>query len=238
MLTTWAAEPHDAPFASDPAADRLVRSDLSAFLMAAALDRVGQSFKLWEIPYLLRGKWGHLDTQRIQAMDPAELAADPIIAHAPAQTKRLHLAKSIISVAKTIELNNGEPERLFDGDMQSILERLDRIFGIGLPIAHMIVIQRILYFGFTPPGGDLLPKTDVHVMRVLARTGVVSTITASDQQVRSALVGFSPFEIAILDQVAWRVGRELCHAKKQPNCPACPLHHACEYYSNVMKGRT
>ncbi len=56
MLTTWDAEPHDAPFAGDPAADRLVRSDLSAFLMAAALDRVGQSFKLWAIPHLLREK--------------------------------------------------------------------------------------------------------------------------------------------------------------------------------------
>ncbi len=168
-------------------------------------------------------------------MGPVALAADPIIVLAPSAISAVDRAKANISVAQTIEVHGGKPERLFGGSIDSILHRLEKIFGVGPGIARMIVIQRMLYFWLTPPGSELLPKTDVHVMRVFARTGVVLTDTASDKEVRSALVDHSPHDIAIIDQVARKIGRNVC-SPKNPNCPACPLRHACEYHSRARKG--
>jgi hypothetical protein len=40
-------------FASDPEADGLVKENLFAFLLAASIDRGGNAFALWNIPYRL-----------------------------------------------------------------------------------------------------------------------------------------------------------------------------------------
>lgn len=226
MIATWNAAPPNARFADDPAADQLVKENLSAFLMAASIDRGGLARKLWEVPFRLLQKWEQLDTGQIQAMDPLSLASDPIIARAPSMTRRLDLAKSIISVAQTVEAYGGNPERIFEGNIDTILNRLQQIFGVGPGIARMILIQRMLFFGLNPPGNDLLPKLDVLVVRVLTRTGVVTTGT--DKEVRAAIQEFSSREIAFIDQVAWDIGQTRCFPK-QPDCPACPLCDVCDY---------
>ncbi len=86
-------------FASDPRANRLVKENLSAFLMAAAIDRGGQAFELWNLPYKLQESWGHLDTTLIKDMDPARLKDEESIARAPSQIARLHLARTIAGFA-------------------------------------------------------------------------------------------------------------------------------------------
>src|SRR5687767_11649494 len=95
-------------FAAYPDSDQLVKQNLTAFLIAGCLDRTGQALQLWNIPFLLKSKWGHLDPELIQTMNPDDLATDPIVARAPSITSRLHLARTIISVAQVIVAQGGD----------------------------------------------------------------------------------------------------------------------------------
>lgn len=230
MLEHWRSRPQDhldnVGYASDPKADKLVRENLVAFLMASSIDRTGNSTLIWNIPYYLQQQWGHLDSAKIGKMDEEELAASPIIARAPGLASRRHLAKTIISLAQVIEdEHGGQPERLLDGSISDIMENLQHVFGVGPNIARMIVILRILYFGLKPaPGGRLLPKIDVHVQRVLTRAGVVPVCT--EQALRPVLKDYSIEEIAIIDQVCWGLGQSCCMAKN-PKCRECPIGFVC-----------
>jgi hypothetical protein len=229
MLGTWTAAhtpEAGARFANDPKADELVKADLMAFLLAASLDRGGTSFELWNLPHLLAQSWGHLDPARIEMMAQEALAQEPAIAHAPSQVSRLQLARTIVSLATVIQQEcGGDPERMLEGSVSEIMERLQLVNGIGPNIARMIIIQRMLYFGLEPEmRGRLLPKLDVHVQRVLERTGVVSG--ATEENVRRALSDLSMREVAIVDQVCWDVGQRYCRPH-DPKCHECLLARRC-----------
>jgi len=230
MLAHWRATQtarlDDVPFAADPNADRLVKDDFFAFLMAASLDRRGKAVHIWNVPWKLLQKWGHLDPKIIRTMDAAELALDPIIKSAPSTTSRTDLAKTVISVAAVVEdVGAGDPHRLLAGSVQEIIIRLKRIYGVGDGIARMIVIQRLLFFGLNvAPYDGLLPKLDELVRRVFERTGLVTS--AVDDQVARALNGYSSVEIAMVDQVAWAVGQTHCFPQA-PACSSCILTNAC-----------
>ena len=92
MIAHWNAHLRmpleDRVFASLPSANVLVKENLVAFLIAAAIDRGGQAFELWNLPYKLQQSWRHLDTKIIQRMDPAELKEEDAIARAPSQIAR------------------------------------------------------------------------------------------------------------------------------------------------------
>jgi endonuclease-3 len=223
-------------FASDAEADKLVRTNLFAFLLAASLDRGGQSFTLWSIPHHLLQAWGHLDPALIEQMAPEELAADEVIAHAPSQISRLQLAKTVVSLAQVVQREcDGRPERLLQGSVAEIMDGLQRVFGVGPNIARMIIIQRILYFGLEPERrGRLLPKLDVHVQRVLERTGLVAM--ATDESVARLLEGRSMQDIAAIDQACWDIGRQYCRPN-QPKCDQCPLEHRCAKVGIASTGR-
>ena len=92
----------------------------------------------------------------------------------------------------------------------------------------MMVILRMTYFGLEPSaGGELLPKLDTHVQRVLKRTGLVTEPT--DNQVRQALRGCTPRDVANVDQAAWLIGRKYCNPDA-PDCTPCPLARQCPQY--------
>jgi len=230
MIDNWwgshAHPPTGPSFASDPEADRLVREDLFAFLMAASLDRGGQAFDLWNIPHRLQQEWGHLDPERIRVMAPDVLSADPVIAHAPSQISRYQLAKTVISLAQIVQTqHDGVPERMLEGSVSEIMDKLQRVFGIGPNIARMIIILRILYFGLEPERrGYLLPKLDVHVQRVLERAGLVSA--ATDESVGQLLEDRLMRDVAVIDQACWDIGRRYCRPNN-PKCEQCPLARRC-----------
>jgi 3-methyladenine DNA glycosylase/8-oxoguanine DNA glycosylase len=230
MIDYWKSKPDShidvTGFSDDPHADLLVREDLFAFLMACCIDRGGKSTLIWRIPYKLKQAWGHLDPRIIRHMEPKELAANPVIAHAPGQISKFQIAKTIISLAGLVESEyEGCPERLLEGSATDIMDNLQDIFGVGPNIARMVVILRVLYFGLRPVGTDrLLPKMDVHVKRVMHRIGVVPD--DSERSMRRALSGYSNEEIAAIDQVCWEIGQSLC-TPTLPKCDMCPLTSPC-----------
>ena len=213
-------------FASDPEADNLIKGNVTAFAIAAALDRRGRAMDIWNVPLGLQRRWGHLDTARIRQMNPEEVANFPEIQEVPAQVSKFHLGKTIVDLAEVVQRDcHGDANALFGGTFKEILGRLDGIFGIGPGIARMMVILRMLYFGLQPePGGELLPKLDTHVQRVFYRTGTVTRCT--DAEVRHALRGCDYRQIAMLDQAAWCLGQDFCWSR-QPRCHECPIQGAC-----------
>lgn len=220
----------------DDAADRLVKTDCFAFVLACSVDRMGPSEKLWRIPYLLRQHWGHLNPSRIAQMNFQTIAAVPAVRRAPTQISRGDIAKTIVSAAALVSQKcNGAAERLFDGTIDEMLDKLQMIYGVGEGIARMAVSLRMLYFGLQPqPGGQLLPKFDVHVQRVLVRSGLVKT--CSNSEVQKALEGYTARDIACLDFSAWTIGRTWCHARN-PECHQCPLTDVCSKLNVTPHGR-
>jgi uncharacterized HhH-GPD family protein len=70
------------PYTGDPEADRLLAQDPLALLIGFALDQQVTLQKAFSGPADLRRRLGHLDAQRIAAMDPAEL--DEVFRRRPA----------------------------------------------------------------------------------------------------------------------------------------------------------
>lgn len=230
MLNHWRAKHQpdlvNVGYAEDPQADKLVREDLFAFLLACSIDRTGKSTLIWNIPCKLSLDWGHIDPCTISRMSPEELASNPIIAHAPGQVSREQIAKTIISLAQVVTDDySGHPERILDGSISDVMDNLQQVSGIGPNIARMIIILRILYFGLKPARtGRLLPKIDVHVTRVMTRTGAVQD--GSEHSLLKALRHYPVEDIAAIDQVCWEIGQTFCRPH-EPDCRNCPLNDCC-----------
>jgi endonuclease III len=187
---------------------------------------MGLSRLLWKLPYLLMQRLGHLDPHRIARMSPGTVAAMDEVQSLPSAVSRDQIAATIVDAATLVSKEcDGNAERLFVGTFDEILRRLQRIDGVGVGLARMMVILRMIYFGLEPEsGGELLPKLDVHVKRVFVRTRLVKQ--CNDEEVGEALAGCDPREIGIVDQQVWRLGQDRCHAG-EPICRACPLDDIC-----------
>jgi len=115
---------------------------------------------------------------------------------------------------------------MLDGSISDIMDNLQQMLGIGPNIARMIVILRILYFGLKPARtGRLLPKIDVHVTRVMIRTGAVPD--GSERSLLKALRHYPIEDIAAIDQVCWEIGLTYCRPK-EPDCVNCVLNNCCK----------
>lgn len=209
-----------------PEANALVLTDTTAFLIAACLDRGGKAYSIWRVPYDLKKAWGHLDVNIIKAFDAQTLSTDPVVKSIPSRVSHLHLARTIIGTAKFIADDcKGDPDAGFVGGTSKIISSLMTIFGVGIGIARMIVILRILHFGLVPQDdGVLLPKIDRHVMRLLLRTGL--TTSTDDGSVRKVFQSFDDRRIAIIDNVMWGLGQSKC-LPTNPKCSECILVQLC-----------
>lgn len=230
MLSNWnvagTTSADELVMASDPEANRLVKGNTFAFLLACSIDKLGKSFLIFNTPQKLYAAWGHLDPQVIKEVDPESLANDPVIKQVPSTASRLQIAKSVVSVAKlVVEKYAGRPESFFDGNIAEVQHKLQEIHGVGPGIARMIIIIRLLYFGLEPlPGGFLLPKQDVHINRVFKRSGLIDW--PDEFALMQAMMGQSPRRVAILDQVAWNIGINFCRPSS-PICFKCPINEVC-----------
>jgi endonuclease-3 len=76
---------------------------------------------------------------------------------------------------------------------------------------------------------------DTHIYRVTGRIGLRPPGMNADQAHNHLARLFPPetYYAAHLNLI--RLGREICHARK-PLCPACPVKHLCDYYSENFGG--
>jgi endonuclease III len=108
-----------------------------------------------------------------------------------------------------------------------VLENRFREFeGISQKKGSMAVNILVRDYAIPVSGGkeDIDISYDVHVRRVLLRTGLVAKDTEEDA-LRAARQ-LSPSYPGALDHPAWMIGQEFCH-RSNPECSKCPLEGLC-----------
>lgn len=216
------------PFTNNAEADVFLRQDPFAFLMAASIDRGARAESVWEIPYILREKLCHLNPKVLSqfSIDQMEtilrsLGKKPRYPRQASQT--------IISLSKLV--NNefkGNVSSIWHGRQPyEVTQTLEKIWGVGPGIAHMIVRISVDEYGYNPGREGLRHidvKPDVQVRRVFYRTGIApdrneSTAIHVARQLHPEFPG-------LLDWPAWEIGRTWCR-EGNPKCNECPLRGVC-----------
>jgi len=115
---------------------------------------------------------------------------------------------------------------LFDGEMPSDIEDLQKLPGVGRKTAN--VIASVV---FHKPA----LAVDTHVFRVAARIGL-SVNAKTPLETEKQLVKFIPDELIPIAH-HWLIlhGRYVCVARK-PKCSECGLVEFCDYYNNNPSG--
>ncbi len=117
---------------------------------------------------------------------------------------------------------------LYDLPPEEAFAWLKRFKGVG-PKTASIVLQ----FSLSKPAFPV----DTHIYRVSGRIGLRPQ-RMSVEQTHAFLAGlFTPDQYGPGHLNLIRLGRQICHARK-PECPVCPVKDLCDYYREVVIGRS
>lgn len=209
-----------------PAADALIKSSPTAFLLGVLFTQGIPAARAWAGPYELQQRLGHLDLRRLAAEPQrvAEAVAAPPALHRFVRT----LPGWICSAAARIERDHGgDAARIWEAgsDVTQVTERLLAFDGIGPKKAAMTVGILMRHFGVELSGRERSTVAyDVQVRRVFLRSGLIDQDTP--QAVQAAAAAACPSEPALLDLPAWTIGRETCRPR-HPGCERCRLGAVC-----------
>jgi endonuclease-3 len=208
-------------------ADKLIWNNSLAYLLAVILDQSMKAEKVWEIPYLLKQRLGHLDVYKIASMGDKEITEifneKPKLHRFP-NTAALRTKKACQLL---IEKYDGRAENVWNDNPRSddLHRRFEEFDGIGQKKASMATNILARDFGIElkdKRGIDI--SYDVHIRRVFLRTGLVEK-DSMDLMIKTARA-LNPDYPGVLDNPCWIIGREYCHPRK-PKCNKCPISFAC-----------
>jgi endonuclease-3 len=228
LLDYRAKQKTGGPFTKNPKADELLRQNQFSFLMAASIDRGARAESVWEIPHILKEKLGHLDPKVLSqfSIDQMETILR-LLAKKPRYPRQA--AQTIISLSKLVtDEFLGDASSIWCGKQpRQVTQTLEKIWGVGPGIAHMIVRILVDEYNYDPGREGLRQidvKPDVQVRRVFYRSGIAqdrkeSTAVRVARQLHPEFPG-------LLDWPAWEIGRAWCHGHN-PECSECPLRSVC-----------
>lgn len=208
-------------------ADNLIWNDPLAYLFAVILDQSMKAEKVWEIPYLLKQRLGHLDAYKIATLEVKE------IVDIFTQTPKLHrfpktMALRIKKACQLIlERYDGKVENLWNDNPRS--DDLQRKFmefdGIGQKKASMATNILVRDFGINVKNRKGIDVSfDTHIRRVFLRSGLV--LRDDINEIIQTARKLNPVYPGILDNPCWIIGREYCRPKN-PDCDNCPISDVC-----------
>ena len=207
-------------------ADQLLQSDPFAFLLGVLLDDGAGTQRAWQGPLVLQQRLGHLDPWRLRNQ-PDEIRA--AVAGPPAIHRDVDsMADAIVMAAARVCTHyDGDAARIWapDATAAEVDARLRAFGGIGPQQAAGAIELLMSNFGveLADPAASNVAY-DVHVRRVLLRTGLVEVDDIN--AITAAARRLYPPRPGSIDLPVWLVGRRYCHSA-QPDCPACPLTSAC-----------
>ena len=217
-------------FTDIPAADALVKSSPTAFLLAVLFTQGVPAERAWAGPYLLRERLGHLDLDRLAT---ERSAVDEAVCRRPALHRFKHTLAGWISdaAARVLDCYGGDAAAVWAGTPSAIelTQRLSAFRGIGRKKAAMAVEILRSHFGVEITGlqrGTI--AYDSHVRRVFLRSGLVDVDTPIE--VARAAARACPAAPGSLDLATWLVGRQWCHPQR-PECDECRLGAECARFS-------
>lgn len=208
-------------------ADNLIWNNPLAYLFAVILDQSMKAERVWEIPFILKNRLGHLNMHKIANLDDDEIIN---IFH---QRPKLHrfptiMARRIKKASRLlIERHKGKAENLWNDNPRSddLQRRFEEFDGIGQKKASMATNILVRDFGINVKnrkGIDI--SFDIHIRRVFLRSGLVTKddIDLIIQITRK----LNPEYPGILDNPCWVIGRKYCRPK-DPDCDNCPISDVC-----------
>lgn len=144
------------PLTKNRNADYFLRQNSFAFLMAAAIDRGARAEAVWETPFHLRNKLGHLDPKTLSQMNIDQL--ENILRSLSRQPRYPRQAAQTISSLSKLVVNqfNGNAEAIWKNrEPREVIRTFQQIWGVGPGIANMTIRILLDEFGYDPgPEGE------------------------------------------------------------------------------------
>lgn len=199
-----------------------------AFVLACIMDRQIQAERAWLIPYTV---CKHFNAFTIDALANIELDKYRVLF----KEKGLHrfndtmadvFFKGVHHIRKEY---NGDAANIWKNSPSSarVVYRFLEFPGVGIKISTMAA--NILARQFRIPFSDYYSidiSPDVHIIRVIRRTGLVTSDATNEMIVYKAREIYPTFP-GIIDFSCWEIGRNWCRPQN-PDCLNCPIEKECE----------
>lgn len=198
-----------------------------AFVLACMMDRQMQAEKVWMIPKRIEEDMGTFDIN---------ILASKSVGYYEELFKRLSLHRFPVAMANVfhkavqhiMDEYNGDASLIWSDKPSSaaVVYRFLQFYGCGIKIATMAA--NILARAFKVPFSDYYSidiSPDVHIKRVLARTGLVKEGADIQSIIYKARELYPEFP-GIIDYSCWEIGKTYCKPHN-PNCKECPICSTC-----------
>jgi endonuclease III len=202
----------------------LIDNNWFAFLVGSVFQRGISWEKAWEIPYRIDQRC-MLEPSKLASATDSELK--DLIDNLPVRPRYPNQAiRTLRESAELVKEFGGKADAIWTGATPHVVrERLQRIYGVGQGLAAMVVLLlRDQYDFFIGDEQEIDVKPDIHVMRVLKRSGLIQA-EREDLAIQGAR-RLSPQYPAALDWPTWDIGQRWCHSTN-PDCVNCPLTGVC-----------
>ena len=207
-------------------ANEMVLDDPFAFLIAVIFDQGITAERAWAAPYLLKQRLGYFDALRMS--DDLEGVRRAIQEPPMLHRFKENMARWVVNAARLVVSEyGGDASKIWSDSPTAtrLRERFSAFDGIGQKKAAMAVelLERDLGVVVRNlQGSDI--AYDVHVRRVLLRTGLATRddLNAMVNRTRELY----PERPGSLDFPLWDIGRRWCRPQN-PDCYNCPLVTVC-----------
>ena len=202
----------------------LIDTNPFAFLIGSVFQRGMSWRKAWEIPFHI-DLHGMLEPSKLTSATDGELRA--LFENLPVKPRYPNKGvRTLKEAADLVEAFGGNAAAIWTGTPPRVVRQLlQGIYGVGPGIATMVVLLlRDQYGFFQGQEHEIDIKPDIHVLRVLKRSGLIP-FENEDLAVRAAR-RLAPQYPAELDWPSWDIGQRWCH-KTNPACVNCPLADVC-----------
>lgn len=198
-----------------------------AYVLACCMDRQVKAEIAWMIPIRLRKIIGDFS---IETLDNISLEEYLTIFN----ENTLHRFNDIMAkvfysgVKRIVKDYDGDASKIWVGNPSSaaVVYRFLQFDGVGIKIATMAT--NILARQFKVPFSDYYSidiSPDVHILRVLRRSGLVDKEASIDSIIYKARELCPEFP-GIIDFSCWEIGRKWCRPRN-PNCEECIIEQEC-----------
>ena len=202
----------------------LIDTNPFAFLVGAIFQFQMPWRKVWEIPFHIDRR-GMLEPSKLTSATDSELRA--LFCDLPVSPRYPNKGvRTLKETAALVEEFDGNAAAIWnDTPPRVVRKRLLGIHGVGPAIANMILLLLCdQYEFFRGQEHEIDIKPDVHVLRVLRRSGLIPI--ENEYEAVCAARRWAPQYPAELDWPCWDIGQRWCH-KSKPDCDNCPLTKVC-----------
>ncbi len=199
-----------------------------AFVLASLMDRRITAEKAWHIPFVIKQELGTFDIFALSQI-PFETYQSIFNKYSLHRFNDIQADIFFCAVQRIVSVYNGDVAKIWNNRPSSskVVYEFLQFKGCGVKISTMIanILAREFHIQFSDYFSiDISP--DVHVMRIMRRSRLVSKEAGRDSVIYKARE-LNPEYPGIIDYACWEIGRNWCKTKN-PDCTDCPISSVCK----------